>query len=390
MRHAHAPTPRALLGAALAALALPAVAAAQVAVFDGQLHATAGGFRFGDDTLQTTAATGSADYAGIPVVDQRGGGDFTTIQAAIDAIGTALPAASEASPYLVRVAPGVYSEQVTMKQWVDLEGAGEKATKITWVGSATFSLAHTVKTAENTELRFVTVENTGGAPFALGVQAENGDLTRVTVDVTGGTQFSGAVVARASVLRQVTAVAIGSPPGGATALALDGGSPTVLDVDASASGGTNNTAILIADASATIHGGTARATGTANLQFAVDLLSGSATVTALTMLASGGNTAAAFSSESSSTQLTRIHGSRLEASGAATPRGVRLTGTQPVRIHGSAIVVPTGLALQAASGSQIDVATSLLDGGTYVVGTYKCVASFDGSFAAIGSDCLPP
>lgn len=397
MRRAHVPTPRALLGAALAALAFPAVAAAQVAVFDGRLETTAGGFRFGDVTLQTTAATGGADYAGILVVDQRGGGDSTSIQAAIDAIGTTLPPASAATPYLVRVAPGVFSEQVTMKRWVDLEGAGEGATKITWTGAADFVAAYTVRTVKNTELRFLTVENTGGAAYAHGVAVVSGDPTarvyRVTVDASGGTTETAGVRIRGSgspLLQEVTATAVSA--GNCRAFYITTGSPTLLDVDASASGEGNSAAIRISSsAEVTIRGGIARATGTAGSQRAVEVGSSSATITGLTMLASGGGSATALALVGSPTRSTRVQGSRLEASGANFNLGVRNLTEQPVRVHSSAIVVPVGqVALSAGPGEEIDVASSLVDGTIDVAfgGTYVCVASFDGSFAPIGSNCL--
>jgi pectin methylesterase-like acyl-CoA thioesterase len=45
------------------------------------------------------------------------GAQFTSIQAAVDA-AAALATANQ--PYLVRVAPGLYNEQVTLKDFVDV------------------------------------------------------------------------------------------------------------------------------------------------------------------------------------------------------------------------------------------------------------------------------
>ena len=64
------------------------------------------------------------------VVVAKSGGDFTTIQAALDSITDA----SATKRYLVWVAPGVYNERVTMKQYVDIEGANTTLTRITYGG----------------------------------------------------------------------------------------------------------------------------------------------------------------------------------------------------------------------------------------------------------------
>ena len=90
------------------------------------------------------------------VVVAKSGGDYTSIQAALDAITDA----SEINGYLVWVAPGVYIEQVTMKPYVDIEGAGELTTVVSYGGSyAPFT--GTLVGADNAELRFLTVKNTG-------------------------------------------------------------------------------------------------------------------------------------------------------------------------------------------------------------------------------------
>lgn len=58
-------------------------------------------------------------YERVITVDKRGG-DFQTIQEAIDSITDA----DENNPYTVKVMPGIYEENISLKDWVDLEGTG--------------------------------------------------------------------------------------------------------------------------------------------------------------------------------------------------------------------------------------------------------------------------
>ena len=83
------------------------------------------------DTLDGLHASElGGDYQNVVVV-AKSGGDYTSVQAAIDSITD--DAAD--NPYLVWVAPGVYEEQVTMKPYVHLQGAGQEATVITSTAS---------------------------------------------------------------------------------------------------------------------------------------------------------------------------------------------------------------------------------------------------------------
>jgi len=71
--------------------------------------------------------------------------------------------------YLVWVAPGIYTGMVTMKSWVDIEGAGVDLTRIESAGSA--GNIATVTALANSELRFLTVENTGGHNYAMAIRS---------------------------------------------------------------------------------------------------------------------------------------------------------------------------------------------------------------------------
>jgi hypothetical protein len=112
------------------------------------------------------------------VVVAKSGGDYTTITAALNSITDA----NYDNPYLVYVAPGIYTERVTMKSYVDIEGAGEEITKITYTGSSTMDTG-TVVGANDAELRFLSVENSGGSAYAIAIYNNTASphLTHLTV-----------------------------------------------------------------------------------------------------------------------------------------------------------------------------------------------------------------
>ena len=227
--------------------------------------------------LQADEAQNASTLAGFPVsafqrhyqnvvVVAKSGGDYTSIQAALNGIS-----ASDANRYLVWVAPGVYNERVTMKEYVDIEGAGELITRITYSGSA-WNNTGAVVGANNVELRTLTVENTGGDEFAIAIY--NGSvsprLTHVTAKASGGVGNYGVYNDTSSpTMKGVTATA----SGGAVAInhgvynygALYGSSPTMTDITATASGGTDSTNYGVRNygSSPTMTGVTATASGEA-------------------------------------------------------------------------------------------------------------------------------
>lgn len=161
------------------------------------------------DGLQLVGAqfsgSGSA-YDNVVIVAQSGG-DFTSIQAALDSIVDA----SASNRYLVYIAPGVYTETVTMEPYVDIQGSGELTTRITQPGSAS-TTAGTVVGANNAELRFLTVENTGGTTYAVALynSGVTPRLTHISTTAAGGTYNYGMYNLSASpVLLNVTAIASG-------------------------------------------------------------------------------------------------------------------------------------------------------------------------------------
>ncbi|MDY7078233.1 MAG: hypothetical protein SXV54_15060 [Chloroflexota bacterium] len=142
--------------------------------------------------------TGSADFqindrnvwqpANVVLV-AHSGGDYTSVQAAVDSIGDA----TADNPYLVWIAPGVYSETVTMRPYVHLQGAGQEAAFIT--STATTGdwppTTATLVLTEHTSLRDLTVVNTGTSFRNVALLAADGTTQTLVTDVTARAQGGG-------------------------------------------------------------------------------------------------------------------------------------------------------------------------------------------------------
>jgi hypothetical protein len=149
------------------------------------------------------------------VVVAKSGGDYTSVQAAIDSITDA----ATDNPYLVWVAPGVYSETVTMKPYVHLQGAGQAATTITCsVSSESFVPTQaTLVLAGDASLRDLTVGNSGTISNTA-LLAITGTARTLVADVTalahGSGFFNSAIVLTGSgtdvTLKDVTALSEGA------------------------------------------------------------------------------------------------------------------------------------------------------------------------------------
>ncbi len=124
-----------------------------------------------------TNANGSSKPSNVIVVVAKSGADFNTIGAAL----TSITDNSATNRYLVYVAPGTYTKTVTMKRYVDIEGAGELMAK-----NAQVSGTETVAGASNAELRVLTAENTGGScSVAIHNQYASPRLTHITALASG-------------------------------------------------------------------------------------------------------------------------------------------------------------------------------------------------------------
>jgi hypothetical protein len=130
----------------------------------------------------------AADFQNVVVV-AISGGDYTNVQAAFDSITDA----AADNPYLVWVAPGVYEEQVKMKPFVHLQGAGQEATVITSAASSGGYPPNkaTLMLARDISLRDLTVSNSGAGSVNVALLATAGTTRTLAADVTARAEGSG-------------------------------------------------------------------------------------------------------------------------------------------------------------------------------------------------------
>jgi hypothetical protein len=286
-------------------------------------------------------------YANVLVVAQNGG-DFSSVQAALDNITDA----TADNPYLVYVAPGVYNEQVTMKPYVDIEGAGEGRTIIHYTGSDTSPFADdsaaTVIGADNAALRHLTVESDGtGKGHAVGI-LNNG----ASPD-----------------LLYVTTVALDAATN--TSLWNNAASPSLNHVTATASGGNNSRGVFNnSGSSPMMNNVVTTAVDGNNTNRGVHNDAGSyPTMNNVTAIAAGGSSSAGVRNVNSSPAMTNVMATA--SAGSNTNYGVYNTNSaSPVMTNITASALGGGNSYGVynyGSGTSATIRNSVLEGDTYSV-----------------------
>ena len=195
------------------------------------------------DKLAARALDATVSFARTIVVSPLG----SSAQENCLELRSALGMTADASPnkrYVLKVEPGIYdcgAPTLQMRSFVDIEGSGEGVTVITGQNP---SFEGVVRGIDDAELRFLSVENTGGGTFVTGVRAEgNFRMRNVTVNAENGTSQVAAVRTFATangdpLLIDVTATATGTVPtsNGVVAGVFAVGAPTLVNVFASGTG----------------------------------------------------------------------------------------------------------------------------------------------------------
>jgi hypothetical protein len=277
--------------------------------------------------------------------------------------------------YMIKLGPGIYdigTRSLQMKQYVDMEGSGENMTVIT--GHIDSFSSGVVKGANNAEIRFLTVRNTGGGSSAIAIYNYSASprITHVTASASGGTTNYGVFNATSSspTMTNVTASASGGDYSRGVFNAT-ASTPTMTNVTASASGGTNNTGVFNATSSSpTMTNVTASASGGTD-SAGVYNSNSSPTMTNVTASASGGTTNRGVHNMDSSLTMTNVTAS---GSNGTNNYGVYNEGGGTVMIDNSVVIgstntivsnVTTRVGNTKLNGGPVDNTGSLICAGVY-------------------------
>ena len=173
----------------------------------------------------------------------KANGDYSDPVAALAGIIDA----SASNPYLIVIAPGVYTvtSALVMKPWVDIAGSGQEVTFIKGPISSTSADATSaiISGMNAAELSDLTVENTGGNSFSIAIfnYYSSVRLMRVTAIAGGGTINYG-IYNRPNSSPTMTQLTV-TASGGTSNYGIYNNhysSPTMTQVTVTASGGTDN------------------------------------------------------------------------------------------------------------------------------------------------------
>jgi len=279
--------------------------------------------------------------------------------------GIADPSATNS--FLVKIEPGLYdldAHSLTLRPYVDIEGSGQGVTTIT---STISGGSGTVVGANNSELRFVTVKNTGGPGegpqvAALFSEGTSPRYTHLTAVASGGTEND--------------------------AIHISNGAPVLSYVTASASGGSRSTGVANFGGLLTAANSTLSAADAANTNLGVlSTFGGTIRAANSTITAAGGVIAVGVRTNNGTHTLTDVTSS---ASGATESYGIYngwRVAAPVVNAHQSRI--SGGTYSIFSIGGAIQVGASQLTGpaGTFNFGSVRCAASYDGTFNPLSQGC---
>lgn len=379
---------------------------------------------------------GAAPHYTNVVVVAKSGGDFSDPIAAINSITDA----SGTNPYLVKIMPGVYdlgAGTLVMKEYVDVEGAGENATVLTSsVSGGFFPVTATVSGANNSELRLLTVTNTALSGLGVAISNLNSSpkLTHLTAAVSGSPAYASAILNDHSsptmndvtasvtgatsdmyavyntesspIMTNVSALASGESYSAFGVFSATNSSPVMTNVKAIAQGASNyNCGVSNSASSVVMRGVTATASGGGTWNKGIENDGCSVVMTDVVATAAGGTWCAAINNHVSTADMTNVTAT---ASGAVGIAWGILVGYGTNKMTNVIATGSYGLRYQVDDSSQILVDRSTFEGGSLGIvsdggtiklgaskivngvggnGTFICVNSYDGNFGPLGATC---
>jgi YVTN family beta-propeller protein len=291
------------------------------------------------------AATITSDkigfYGKIAIVAQSGG-NYSNPATAMGGYASWCGTPSESNPCLLKIMPGVYNigaSSVVMQPYIDIEGSGENVTLIQGNPAGGWGV---VDGANNAELRFLTVKNTGGSSWSTAISNSSASprLTNLTAIASGGTTWNACVYNYGS-SPTMTHMTINSEAAGSWSIGIfnkESSSPLLTNIRIDATGGT------------------AWSTGINN-----DKSSPTINDVSITTACANGYDCNSVGVISSTSGTVRIYNSVIKANWQTVSSG---------------------------SGVTTRVAHTQLDGGSAAgTGTLTCVGAYNGNFTALGTNC---
>lgn len=317
--------------------------------------------------------------------DERATGGASTDGSVIMVAVNAINDADANNRYLIDIGPGTWdmgSSVLRMKSFVDIAGAGEGVTRI----KGSLGSGGVIEGASDSELRYLTVENTAGDSNtndqALASAILNEDVAATISNVTAivsGEHAAGIHNADADRTRLQRVTVIASNPAGIRGIVNTDSAVTISQVAVDVAGefaiGIQNT-----NASVLVDSGHVSAVGLgakgfhsfdskleiSNLKIDVD-----------------GATPHCMENRASDVHVINVQG--IARSPGARCVTTNLRGT--TRIYNSVISGVVFSLVTDDDGSRAYVANSQLIGAPWFLGTEFCINTIDESFQLLGSDC---
>jgi hypothetical protein len=230
----------------------------------------------------------------------QSGGQFTSVSAALASITDN----GVAHPYVIKVAPGTYTESggIDMKNYVDLEGSGQETTTVACTCASatnpqTDGSSATLRADGATlhgEVRNLTITNSGATTYVTGIWTHNiaaGQLSlrdvTVTATATGAATTNGVYDASSSPkMNNVRATASGGANSDNYGVSnISSSSPTMTNLTATANGGAQDRGVYDNSSSPTMINVIATGTGGSNSNYGVANDTGSPTMNNVTATA---------------------------------------------------------------------------------------------------------